>query len=108
MNGYYYFSSIVFSDEGDILHGEQDPDAAYDRLIRPWKSRLGLLYIDNQSVLLDLKLIAATVVAIFSKPLALKWLIPEVARLSSDPALITTCHRIEPLVPTALPGMELT
>ena len=39
------FSSIVFSDEGDILEGKINPDLTYNQLIRPWKSRLGLIYI---------------------------------------------------------------
>ena len=39
------FSSIIFSDEGEILSGEEDPDLAYNQLIRPWKSRLGIIYI---------------------------------------------------------------
>ncbi|MEO1944667.1 MAG: sugar transferase, partial [Candidatus Thioglobus sp.] len=48
------FSSIVFSDEGDILEGRDDPDLSYNQLIRPWKSRLGLIYIENQSIFLDI------------------------------------------------------
>ena len=32
-------SSIIFSDEGDILANKKDPDLAYNQLIRPWKSR---------------------------------------------------------------------
>ena len=48
-------ASIVFSDEGDILKDEADPDLAYNQLIRPWKSRLGLLYVNHQSVRLDLR-----------------------------------------------------
>jgi len=43
------FSSIVFSDEGKILEGKKNPDLTYNQLIRPWKSRLGLSYIDHQS-----------------------------------------------------------
>ena len=39
------FSSIVFSDEGDILEGSEDPDLDYNQLIRPWKSRLGIFYV---------------------------------------------------------------
>ena len=35
-------SSIVFSDEGDILSGSKDPDLKYNQVIRPWKSRLAL------------------------------------------------------------------
>ena len=41
------FSSIVFSDEGEILEDKEDPDLAYNQLIRPWKSRLGIIYIEN-------------------------------------------------------------
>jgi lipopolysaccharide/colanic/teichoic acid biosynthesis glycosyltransferase len=55
------FSSIVFSDEGDILEGKDDPNLSYNQLIRPWKSRLGLIYIENRSSLLDLQLIIYTV-----------------------------------------------
>ena len=42
------FSSIVFSDEGDILSGSDDPDLLYNQLIRPWKSRLSLFYIEKR------------------------------------------------------------
>ena len=43
------FSSIVFSDEGEILKESDDPDLDYNQLIRPWKSRLGIFYIENRS-----------------------------------------------------------
>lgn len=65
------FSSIVFSDEGDILADSQDPDADYGRLIRPWKSQLGLLYVRNASLLLNIQLIGLTIIAIVNKPQAL-------------------------------------
>ena len=51
------FASIVFSDEGEILEGKEDPDLSYNQLIRPWKSRLGLAYIENQSIFLDIQII---------------------------------------------------
>ena len=53
-------SSIVFSDEGEILKDKKNPDLSYNQLIRPWKSRLGLIYIENQSLFLDLKIIIYT------------------------------------------------
>jgi lipopolysaccharide/colanic/teichoic acid biosynthesis glycosyltransferase len=56
-------SSIVFSDEGDILKDQTDPDIAYNQLIRPGKSLLGLLYIDNQSLVLDLNLCFLTFIS---------------------------------------------
>jgi lipopolysaccharide/colanic/teichoic acid biosynthesis glycosyltransferase len=37
------FSSIVFLDEGKILENKEDPDLAYNQLIRSWKSRLSLI-----------------------------------------------------------------
>jgi lipopolysaccharide/colanic/teichoic acid biosynthesis glycosyltransferase len=65
------FSSIVFSDEGEILKDSSDPDAEYARLIRPWKSKLGLLYVRNASISLNLRLIWLTLLAILDKRRAL-------------------------------------
>ena len=42
------FSSIVFSDEGKILENKKDPNLSYNQFIRPWKSRLGLIYIEKK------------------------------------------------------------
>jgi lipopolysaccharide/colanic/teichoic acid biosynthesis glycosyltransferase len=67
-------ASIVFADEAEILEGEADADAAYDRLIRPWKCRLGLLYIERQSVAADVLIAALTATAIIARPLALSLL----------------------------------
>ena len=61
------FSSIIFSDEGDILKGKKDPDKSYNELIRPWKSKLGIIYIDNQSFSTDVKIIFWTIMAIIDK-----------------------------------------
>lgn len=94
------FASIVFSDEGDILKDEPDPDASYDRLIRPWKSRLGLIYVANAGVLLDLKLIWLTVVAIIDKPRALRSVERLLERLSADPAVVAVSRRAAPLSPS--------
>ena len=54
-------ASIVFSDEGEILRGSPDPDVRYNQVIRPWKSRLGLLYVKRAgSIGLDLRIILLT------------------------------------------------
>lgn len=90
-------SSIVFSDEGDILYGQADPDAAYDRLIRPWKSRLSLLYVANSSVLLDIRLIWLTVLAIISKARALAALQPILTQLGATGEMIEVAKRQRPL-----------
>lgn len=54
------WASIYFRNEGDILAGESDPDEAYDRLIRPTKSRLGLRYVSQRSFRVDLAILVET------------------------------------------------
>jgi lipopolysaccharide/colanic/teichoic acid biosynthesis glycosyltransferase len=51
------YASIRFRNEADILEGHADPDAAYDRLIRPEKSRLGLEYVRTRSLWVDLRIL---------------------------------------------------
>ena len=65
------FASIVFADEGEILEGFDDPDEMYRVLIRPGKSQLGLFYVEKNTLLLDMLLILATVLSVFSRNTAL-------------------------------------
>lgn len=100
------FSSIVFSDEGDLLKDKEDPDLAYNQLIRPWKSRLGLVYIEHQSVFLDLKIIYFTIVAIISKQRALSWIVSKLKRMGVDPEIVRVSARENELYPFPPPGSE--
>ena len=100
-------SSIVFSDEGDILADKLDPDIAYNQLIRPWKSRLGLIYIKNQSLKLDIQLIFLTVVAIFSKELALTKIVKILSKLEVDEEIIEISKRKKNLYPFPPPGTDI-
>lgn len=90
-------SSIVFSDEGDILASSSDPDADYERLIRPWKSRLGLFYVDNRSLAMDLRLLWLTLVAIVDKQAALAGLDRLLQRHGASEALREVASRRRPL-----------
>jgi len=98
------FSSIVFSDEGEILRGQSDPDLAYEQLIRPWKSRLGLVYIDKQSIFLDIQLVIITVIAIVSRRLALQQVNHILVKFNVDSRLCEVAKRRTPLYPFPLPG----
>jgi lipopolysaccharide/colanic/teichoic acid biosynthesis glycosyltransferase len=98
------FSSIVFSDEGDILKDQIDPDIAYNQLIRPGKSMLGIFYIKNQNVILDLRLIFLTAVAILSKDNALKRVVSILKNMKADDILIEISSRQKNLVPMPPPG----
>lgn len=77
-------SSIVFSDEGDILKDSIDPHAEYLQFIRPWKSEFGLLYARNPSFLLNARLIWITALALIDKPKALSALQPLLVSLRAD------------------------
>ena len=97
-------ASIVFSDEGEILKDSLDPDALYDSAIRPWKNRLGLIYVDNQSLWLDFRLIALTAVAICSRSAALRGSDRILSRLGADDELKRICRRNGPLPHGQPPG----
>ena len=97
------FSSIIFSDEGDILAGKGDPDLAYDQLIRPWKSRLGLVYVTHGSLLLDIQLIFMTAVAVLNKPIACNWVVAKLTQLGVNEDVIEVCKREKELVPHTPP-----
>ena len=99
-------ASIVFSDEGEILKDEPDPDLAYHQLIRPWKSRLGLLYVQHSSLRLDISCIFLTVIALFSRPIALAGIQRLLVRLGADEQLLRAASRAEPLAPFPPPGAQ--
>jgi lipopolysaccharide/colanic/teichoic acid biosynthesis glycosyltransferase len=100
------FASIVFADEGEILREYPDADAAYDRLIRPRKSELGLFYVDNRSLWIDLQLIALTILAVASRPTALKRVHRLLLRLRAPAELAYLALRREPLTPRSPPGCD--
>jgi len=97
-------SSIVFSDEGDILKDQADPDIAYNQLIRPGKSVLGLFYIEHRSLLIDLRLIWLTVMAILSRERALAGVVSLLKSLNASPDLVELAARRVPLTPKPPPG----
>jgi lipopolysaccharide/colanic/teichoic acid biosynthesis glycosyltransferase len=98
------FASIVFSDEGEILADKADPDIAYNQLIRPGKSRLGLFYIQKKNLLVDLSLILFTALAIVSKRRALKAVAALLKVLRAPRQLLDIASREKPLTPQPPPG----
>jgi lipopolysaccharide/colanic/teichoic acid biosynthesis glycosyltransferase len=98
------FASIVFSDEGEILKDANDPDIAYNQLIRPGKGYLGLFYIDNRSIWLDVQLCFYTVMSILSKENALKKVCSILQSMGADDNLVLIAKREESLKPMPPPG----
>lgn len=100
------FSSIIFADEGDILAGEADPDLAYNQIIRPGKSRLGLFYVAKRNFKMDIQLICLTILAIISRAHALQATSSLLKRYGADHALIQLALRASPLTPSPPPGAK--
>lgn len=98
------FASIVFADESDILAGAADPDLRYQQVVRPWKSRLGLFYVDHASRALDLALIGLTVVALVDRRAALLGVGRALTRLGASRELVRVAQRDLDLVPYPPPG----
>ena len=100
------FASIVFSDEGEILKDESDPDLAYNQLIRPGKSSLDIFYVENASMWLDVRICLLTIGAAFSRPRALAGVTRLLRRLGAEEGLVRLASRAGPLVPCPPPGSD--
>lgn len=97
-------SSIVFSDEGEILIDSVDPDIDYNQLIRPGKGYLGLFYIENQSFFFDIRLIIITVISIFNREFALDSIVNLMKTKNASSFLIEIAQRKNKLIPSPPPG----
>lgn len=60
-------ASILFKDEAELLKGAQDPDETYVKDILPKKMAYNLEYIENCSLLYDIKVMLKTVIAVIKK-----------------------------------------
>jgi lipopolysaccharide/colanic/teichoic acid biosynthesis glycosyltransferase len=98
-------ASIVFADEGDILRGSDDPDLKYNQVIRPWKSRLGLLYVDaRRSVSLDLRILWLTALSGVDRTSALAGVREIAILLGGEAKLLAVIPRATPLPAAEPPG----
>lgn len=100
------FASIVFSDEGEILSDQKDPDVAYNQLIRPGKSKLGLFYLEARNLRTDIALIFLTVVAVLSRQKALMLNARYLGFIGAPVDLVKIALRDTPLIPSPPPGMN--
>jgi lipopolysaccharide/colanic/teichoic acid biosynthesis glycosyltransferase len=99
-------ASIVFADEGEILAGSADPDLLYNQVIRPWKSRLILLYLENQTFLRDVQIVGLTALALFSRARALRALTLLLDALGAGEKLKAMAGRQIPLEACPPPGAQ--
>jgi len=100
------FASIVFSDESEILKDRQNPDIAYNQLIRPRKNFLALTYIKNKSIILDLKIILLTIFAFVNKRKTLSLIVRILRSYETPEEIIEMARRNNKLTPMAPPGLK--
>ena len=100
------FASIVFSDEAEILKDFQNPDIAYNQLIRPRKNFLALTYIKNKSITLDLKIILLTIFAFVNKRKTLSLIVRILRSYETPEEIIEMARRNNKLTPMAPPGLK--
>ena len=99
-------ASIVFADEGEILQGSADPDLLYNQIVRPWKSRLSLLYLANQSFRRPLYPMASPRSRLYRGPRALRSLNRMLGSWGADEKLKEIAGRTAPLDAWPPPGAE--
>jgi lipopolysaccharide/colanic/teichoic acid biosynthesis glycosyltransferase len=97
-------ASIVFSDEGEILAGSADPDLLYNQIVRPWKSRLALLYLSRRTFFTDLGVLGLTALALISRERALEGIAAILADWDAEPVLLQMARRQQPLLAYPPPG----
>jgi lipopolysaccharide/colanic/teichoic acid biosynthesis glycosyltransferase len=97
-------ASIVFSDEGAILAGSPDPDLLYNQIVRPWKSRLALLYVDRGSTMTDACILLWTAGALVSRRWAIKQVGKLLDRWGVGQPLLSMARREGPLLAYPPPG----
>ena len=67
--------SIIFRNEEDMMHANNDPDKFYDEIVMPYKGSLENWYVSNQSIGSYFGLIGLTVWVVLSSNSGLVWAI---------------------------------
>lgn len=100
------YSSIVFSDLGSVLSSAENPNLAYNQLIRPWKSRLAIHYVQRATLLTDICIVFITIINMVNRSLALQLISKLLEQEGADPELVLFVLRDKELRPKPPPGSE--
>jgi lipopolysaccharide/colanic/teichoic acid biosynthesis glycosyltransferase len=87
------FSSIIFSDLGDILKGQTDPNEGYRVMVRPIKSQLGVFYLDRRTFWVDIQILYWTAVLLFSRRVACEGIARMLNSLGANQDLVSSAMR---------------
>jgi lipopolysaccharide/colanic/teichoic acid biosynthesis glycosyltransferase len=98
------FASIVFADLADAIPTGVEANLGYNQFVRPWKSRLGLHYVDHASLAMDLRLLLGTFVNFFARRRALEQVSSLLRRTGASSELCAIALRQAPLQVAVPPG----
>ena len=65
--------SIIFRDEEDMMHSNNDPDKFYDEIVMPYKGSLEGCYVSHQNIISYFSLIGLTILAVLGFSSGLIW-----------------------------------
>jgi lipopolysaccharide/colanic/teichoic acid biosynthesis glycosyltransferase len=99
-------ASIVFADLADTLRDAVDPNIAYNQLVRPWKSRLGLHYLSCGSFGNDLRILFYTASVLLARRWTLGRISALLQRTGAPEELSRFVLREDPLRPMPPPGSD--
>ncbi len=99
-------ASIVFADLADALRDAADPNIAYNQLVRPWKSRLGLHYLSCVSLGNDLRILFYTLSVLSARRWTLRRISALLRRTGAPQDLCRFVLREDPLQPVPPPGSD--
>jgi len=100
------YSSVVFTDLGEIVKSQKNAHLAYQQLVRPWKSRLGIFYVENPSLAVDAGIVIATAAAIVSHRAGIAMVACILQAQGAPPDLVEMAQRNSSLKPTPPPGSD--
>ena len=61
------YASLLFSNESEILKGSKNPDQDYLEKIHPIKTNLAIKYVQNHSLMVDIKIILKTIAVVVKR-----------------------------------------
>ena len=61
------YASIVYRNEAELLATHPNPEGYYRDFILPHKIALGVAYVQNRSLLIDIRIIVRTILAVFQR-----------------------------------------
>ena len=95
------YASIIFSDESEILKNSSNPNLDYNLLIRPWKSLIGIYYVENRSFFMDIEILFLTLFSLFDRVLVTRYISKKLLKYDFETysKLFTPTRELKPLPP---------